>query len=33
MKKVVDVVGAIIENEKEEILCALRSKNMSLATT
>ncbi len=30
MKKVVDVVGAIIENEKEEILCALRSKNMSL---
>lgn len=31
MKKVVDVVGAIIENEKEEILCALRSKNMSLA--
>lgn len=31
MKKVVDVVGAIIENEKAEILCALRSKNMSLA--
>ena len=31
MKKVVDVVGAIIENEKEEILCALRSKNMSFA--
>lgn len=31
MKKVVDVVGAIIQNEKAEILCALRSKNMSLA--
>lgn len=31
MKKVVDVVGAIIQNEKKEILCALRSKNMSLA--
>ena len=31
MKKVVVVVGAIIQNEKAEILCALRSKNMSLA--
>ncbi|TCP54629.1 8-oxo-dGTP diphosphatase [Tumebacillus sp. BK434] len=29
MKKV-DVVGAIIVNEKKEVLCALRSQNMSL---
>ena len=31
MKKTINVVGAIIENENREILCALRSKNMSLA--
>ncbi|NEW09379.1 8-oxo-dGTP diphosphatase MutT [Paenibacillus sp. SYP-B3998] len=30
MKKV-DVVGAVIFNEKNEVLCALRSQNMSLA--
>ncbi|MGL4522319.1 MAG: (deoxy)nucleoside triphosphate pyrophosphohydrolase [Bacilli bacterium] len=30
MKKKVKVVAAIIENEKQEILCALRSTNMSL---
>lgn len=30
MKKVVNVVAAIIENEKNEILCALRSPNMSI---
>ena len=30
MKKKLKVVAAIIENEKNEILCALRSKNMSL---
>ena len=29
MKKTVKVVGAIIENENKEILCALRSKDMS----
>ncbi len=29
-KKTVKVVGAIIENEKKEILCALRSKDMTL---
>lgn len=29
MKKTVKVVGAIIENEDKEILCALRSKDMS----
>ena len=29
MKKTVKVVGAIIENENGEILCALRSKGMS----
>jgi 8-oxo-dGTP diphosphatase len=29
MKKV-DVVGAVIVNEKKEVLCALRSQNMSL---
>lgn len=29
MKKV-DVVGAVIFNEKSEVLCALRSQNMSL---
>ena len=31
MKKSVHVVGAIIENEKNEIFCALRSPDMSLA--
>ena len=31
MKKTVHVVGAIIENEKNEIFCALRSPTMSLA--
>ncbi|MCM3322253.1 (deoxy)nucleoside triphosphate pyrophosphohydrolase [Cytobacillus kochii] len=31
MKKTVHVVGAIIENEKYEIFCALRSPEMSLA--
>lgn len=30
MKKRVKVVAAIIENENEQILCALRSKDMSL---
>ena len=30
MKKFIKVVGAIIENEKNEILCALRSPHMSL---
>jgi 8-oxo-dGTP diphosphatase len=30
MKKLVKVVGAVIENENNEILCALRSPNMSL---
>lgn len=30
MKKTVHVVGAIIENEQQEIFCALRSPNMSL---
>lgn len=30
MKKTVKVVGAIIENERGEILCALRSKDMTL---
>ena len=30
MKKLVKVVGAIIENENNEILCALRSPKMSL---
>ncbi|WP_238907624.1 (deoxy)nucleoside triphosphate pyrophosphohydrolase [Clostridium sp. YIM B02506] len=30
MKKLVKVVGAIIENENSEILCALRSPDMSL---
>ena len=30
MKKLVHVVGAIIENEKKEIFCALRSPVMSL---
>jgi len=30
MKKVVKVVAAIIENEKNEILCALRSPEMSI---
>jgi 8-oxo-dGTP diphosphatase len=29
MKKI-DVVGAVILNEKDEVLCALRSQNMSL---
>jgi 8-oxo-dGTP diphosphatase len=31
MKKTVKVVAAIIENDKNEILCALRSPDMSLA--
>ncbi|CRK83018.1 8-oxo-dGTP diphosphatase MutT [Neobacillus massiliamazoniensis] len=31
MKKTVHVVGAIIENEKNEIFCALRSSEMTLA--
>ncbi|WP_071461573.1 8-oxo-dGTP diphosphatase MutT [Bacillus massilinigeriensis] len=31
MKKEVHVVGAIIENEKNEIFCALRSPEMTLA--
>lgn len=31
MKKAVHVVGAIIENERKEIFCALRSPQMSLA--
>lgn len=30
MKKTVHVVGAIIENEKKEIFCALRSSKMTL---
>lgn len=30
MKKLVHVVGAIIENDKSEIFCALRSPSMSL---
>lgn len=30
MKKLVKVVAAIIENEKKEILCALRSPDMSI---
>ena len=30
MKKTIKVVAAIIENEKKEILCALRSPEMSL---
>ena len=30
MKKTIKVVGAIIENNNNEILCALRSKDMSL---
>lgn len=28
--KVIDVVGAVILNESNQVLCALRSKNMSL---
>lgn len=31
MKKLIKVVGAIIENENKEILCALRSPKMSIA--
>lgn len=31
MKKIIKVVGAILENDNKEILCALRSKNMTLA--
>lgn len=31
MKKLVKVVGAIIENENNEILCALRSPKMSIS--
>ena len=30
LKKSIKVVGAIIINEREEVLCALRSENMSL---
>ncbi|MBU3192832.1 (deoxy)nucleoside triphosphate pyrophosphohydrolase [Clostridium algidicarnis] len=30
MKKLVKVIGAIVENENNEILCALRSPKMSL---
>jgi ADP-ribose pyrophosphatase len=30
MKKLIKVVGAIIENENKDILCALRSPSMSL---
>jgi 8-oxo-dGTP diphosphatase len=30
MKKMIKVVGAIIENDKNEILCALRSPEMNL---
>ena len=30
MKKLIKVVGAIIENENNEILCALRSPKMAL---
>ncbi|WP_411680033.1 (deoxy)nucleoside triphosphate pyrophosphohydrolase [Clostridium thailandense] len=30
MKKLIKVVGAVIENENNEILCALRSPKMSL---
>lgn len=30
MKKIIKVVGAIIENENKEILCALRSPKMSI---
>lgn len=30
MKKIIKVVGAIIENEQNEILCALRSPEMSM---
>ncbi|MEM1502661.1 8-oxo-dGTP diphosphatase MutT [Domibacillus sp. 8LH] len=30
MKKTVRVVGAVIENEKNEVLCALRSPDMTL---
>lgn len=32
MKKIVKVVGALIENDNNEILCALRSKNMSIGS-
>lgn len=32
MKKLVKVVGALIENDNKEILCALRSKNMSMGS-
>lgn len=30
MKKLIKVVGAVIENQNNEILCALRSPNMSI---
>lgn len=33
MKKTIKVVGAIIENEHQEILCALRSPHMSIPNT
>ncbi|TWI58187.1 8-oxo-dGTP diphosphatase [Halalkalibacter nanhaiisediminis] len=32
MKKAIKVVAAIIENEQNEILCALRSPHMSMPT-
>ncbi|MDV4152084.1 (deoxy)nucleoside triphosphate pyrophosphohydrolase [Clostridium sp. AL.422] len=31
MKKIVKVIDAIIENDKSEVLCTLRSKDMSLS--
>lgn len=31
MEKVIEVVGAVIENDNQEILCALRSAEMNLA--
>ena len=33
MKKLIKVVGAIIENDNNEILCALRSPKMSIPNT
>jgi 8-oxo-dGTP diphosphatase len=33
MKKLIKVVGAIIENQNNEILCALRSQSMSIPNT
>lgn len=31
MKKLIKVVGAIIENEHKEVLCALRSPKISIS--